>query len=269
MISVLCSTYGRTHLLCEMVECFLRQTLQESELMILNDCPGQTLVFDHPRVRIINCPERFPVYGDKRNHLLTLARYPLVCLWDDDDIYLPDFLAGMLRLLPRFLGGRAAKPALSWTDYGGHYLTLCPPGFLNAILVERSLLLEVGGFARVQYNEDVPLTHALVNGLHLCGPGKEPQTCPQYIFRQASGRLHMTQTPDQTSTAAISAEVAAHMAAGTEPVGTITLVPHWKNDYQARALRSWERHGDFYANGHQPNDNAPRTMGSELQRVGS
>lgn len=267
MISVLCSTYGRTHLLSEMIECFLRQTYTGAELVILNDCERQRLTFDHPRVRIINRTVRFPVYGDKRNYLLTLATYDLVSLWDDDDIYLPNFLSDMMTLLPRFLGGKAAKPALCWNERGGRSLQLGCPGYMNAMLADRHLLLDLGGFARQQFNEDVPLLHKLVKGKHLCGPGKEPQTCPQFIFRHSSGLLHMTDVPNETSTTVFAADVERRMADGKEPTGSITLHPHWKCDYQDRANQSWERFGAPYANGNQPHDHEAGTVGQELQRV--
>ena len=68
LISCLCPTFGRCgtpwqHLLEEAVEAFLRQTDVHSELVILNDHPAQEVVFDHPRVRVVNQPRALPHAG--------------------------------------------------------------------------------------------------------------------------------------------------------------------------------------------------------------
>ena len=78
LISCLCPTFGRCgsawqHLLEEAVESFLRQTDAHSELLILNDHPAQELVFDHPRVRVVNHPSRFHTLGEKYNAMVSLA----------------------------------------------------------------------------------------------------------------------------------------------------------------------------------------------------
>ena len=75
-------TYGRyageeadhTVLIEEAVESFLRQDYLRKELVILNDTPGQVIEFDHPRVKIINWPERYPTLGEKRNAAATFAQ---------------------------------------------------------------------------------------------------------------------------------------------------------------------------------------------------
>jgi len=54
-ISCLCPTYGRPQCLEEAIFSFLTQDYQgEKELVILNDLADQTLIFDHPDVKIIN-----------------------------------------------------------------------------------------------------------------------------------------------------------------------------------------------------------------------
>jgi glycosyltransferase involved in cell wall biosynthesis len=269
MITVICCTYGRSQLLSESIECFLRQDYLDSQMLILNDCPEQTLIFSHPRVHILNFPERFGYYGDKLNHALSQATTELVSVWDDDDIYLPGFLTQMASLLPRFRHGRAAKPPLRWTETGNRYLRIQADGYMNCVLTERKLLQELGGYARVHYSVEVDLLHRMVNGGWLCGPGLEPRTCPQYIYRIPSGRLHMTDVQTEEVKDRLREDFLRAVALGSEPTGTITLVPHWKTDYQARAYESWEHYGERYANGHQQNDHPARSVGPQLQRVGA
>lgn len=93
LVSCICSTYNRppthTHLVEEAIESFLRQTYPNKELIVLNDCPGQELLFNAPGVRVINVPERFPGLGEKHNAAIDAAQGELIAIWDDDDISLP------------------------------------------------------------------------------------------------------------------------------------------------------------------------------------
>ena len=108
MFSCLMLTYNRLNhfrhgdcswLLDESVECFLRQTYADKELIILNDCPQQHISFDHPHVRVVNVPYRFASLGEKVNYAASLAQGTLFCRWDDDDIYLPRRLEVQAELL--------------------------------------------------------------------------------------------------------------------------------------------------------------------------
>lgn len=94
LISCLCPTFGRggtpaQYLLEEAVQSFVLQTDQNSELLVLNDDPMQTLVVEVPRVTVFNLPRRFPTFGEKLNFLAAMAGGALLCEWDDDDISLP------------------------------------------------------------------------------------------------------------------------------------------------------------------------------------
>lgn len=93
MISCLMPTFNRypslTFLVNEAIESFLRQTYTDCELLICNDTPGQSIVFDNPRVRIFNLPYRLPTLSDKLQYLIDNAHGDIYCRWDDDDISLP------------------------------------------------------------------------------------------------------------------------------------------------------------------------------------
>ena len=65
MISVLTITYKRHHLLEEAIESFLRQPCTDCEMVIINDNPEVDYVYEHDRVRIINCKQRFPSIASK------------------------------------------------------------------------------------------------------------------------------------------------------------------------------------------------------------
>lgn len=104
LVSCVMPTYGRLNkgidgssLLNEAVESFLRQTYPNKELVIVNDAPNQTIVFDHPDVKVINCDKRFPSLGLKRNFTVEQSSGEYIVTWDDDDISLPNRLEETVR----------------------------------------------------------------------------------------------------------------------------------------------------------------------------
>lgn len=89
LVSCVCCTYDRPKLLAEAIQCFLDQTYENKELIVLNDNPNARYHLDkeYPNVRIINAPQRFPSLGQKRNAFKQLIKGEYVCIWDDDDLY--------------------------------------------------------------------------------------------------------------------------------------------------------------------------------------
>ena len=49
------------------------------------------LDFDHPEVQVVNLPRRFRTVGEKMNAAVALASHDLLFVWDDDDLFLPQF----------------------------------------------------------------------------------------------------------------------------------------------------------------------------------
>lgn len=93
MISCKMITAGRVHLLEEALYSFLTQDyLGEKELIIVNDYPYQTLIFDHSQVKIINKKELFPSIGEKDTFAHELCQGDIIAVYDDDDVALPNHL---------------------------------------------------------------------------------------------------------------------------------------------------------------------------------
>jgi glycosyltransferase involved in cell wall biosynthesis len=99
-ISCVCMTYGRTWLLAEAVESYLRQDYKgTSELIIVNDFEGLTLSVDDSRckpnqsIQVVNLPKRMNSLNDKFDLGVKMAQYGIICMWDDDDICLPNRLS--------------------------------------------------------------------------------------------------------------------------------------------------------------------------------
>lgn len=90
-VSWVTSTYGRVATLEELINCFLKQEYDGPlDLVILNDHPEQNLIFDHPRVTIINSKERIVPLGKKFNQCIRASKGDVIMLAEDDDIYLPN-----------------------------------------------------------------------------------------------------------------------------------------------------------------------------------
>lgn len=98
MISCLTITQpGRLPELKRAVACFRSQTLKERELVIIHDGDSD---FHQAVQGLIECgPDKgqYQVHhvssgqtlGELRNLAVSLAKYPIVCQWDDDDLYHP------------------------------------------------------------------------------------------------------------------------------------------------------------------------------------
>ncbi len=96
MISFKITTYGRVSTLEETLFSFLNQTdLEDAECVIVNDYCMQTLVFDHPKVRIINLEEQFPTIGEKENFAVEQCKGDIIAVTDDDDIYLKNHISNI------------------------------------------------------------------------------------------------------------------------------------------------------------------------------
>jgi len=86
-------TAGRVHLLEEALFSFLNMNKSEdAELIIVNDYPYQKLIFNHPRVKIVNFDEIFPSIGEKDIFAHDLCQGELILVFDDDDIALSNHL---------------------------------------------------------------------------------------------------------------------------------------------------------------------------------
>jgi hypothetical protein len=77
-----------------MLHSFLIQDYDENEceMVIVNDYPLQELIFDHPRVKIFNLKQTFPVIGQKENFTIEHCSGDIILTADDDDIALPNHL---------------------------------------------------------------------------------------------------------------------------------------------------------------------------------
>lgn len=85
------TTYGRVSTLEETLFSFINQDdLDNVEMIIVNDYPLQTLIFEHPKVKIFNIKEPFKTIGEKDNFAIEQSDAEIISTNDDDDYYLPN-----------------------------------------------------------------------------------------------------------------------------------------------------------------------------------
>lgn len=98
-MTCLCLTRNRRTWLPKAIECFLSQTYQQTELLILADGEDvRDIVPDDERIRLIHLDEQRNI-GEKRNFACSRADGEVICHWDDDDYSAPGRLARQVEML--------------------------------------------------------------------------------------------------------------------------------------------------------------------------
>ena len=233
-ISCKCITYGRVSMLEESIQSFLQQDYpaDKCELVIVNDYPLQTLVFDHPQIRIYNLDETFTTIGAKENWATRQCKGDIIVQWDDDDVALPNHLQNINKY---FVEG---TNLLHW----GHGVFYNEPNITavhwignSGIVFHRSAWEKIGGHPIENAGYDMTFIeriHALGNvviayppkeeaswfymwggrGYHMSGQGHDVEGKPNVINRH-------------------SHHVESLRKRGEIPTGNVILVPNWKHHY--------------------------------------
>jgi glycosyltransferase involved in cell wall biosynthesis len=116
-VTCICAAQGRVELLEEAIHSFLRQDYPGAkQLIVLNDTEGQTLVYDHPEVHVVNVPRRFHSDAEKLKAAVGLASHDLIFPWPEDGISLPHRLSFTVsHLVPHTVFWKADKAWL-WNE---------------------------------------------------------------------------------------------------------------------------------------------------------
>lgn len=193
VISCICPTYNRIatqpHLLEEAVGCFLSQTYENKELVILNDNPLQTILCEHPQIRIINHPMRFATLGEKYNYAIEQANGEFICPWEDDDLSLPHRLA-----LSREKIGSANyfNPKAYFFSCGDTYRYEAGKGYAhNCSMFRKAAWKAVGGYPHTSGPQDAGMDGLLRSyGGVVDGPVQEEEAF--YVYRWGVSELHLS-----------------------------------------------------------------------------
>ncbi len=132
-VSCLMPTYGRYTLACQSLACFLCQDTADCELVVLNN-HEVPLVYDHPRVRILNRPQETSL-GSLCQQLADEACGLFCRSWADDDLFLPWCVSQGLEHIGTH---EAWKPARSWLTHDGHRTYRLMMGRMEGSILFRS-----------------------------------------------------------------------------------------------------------------------------------
>jgi hypothetical protein len=241
-ISCKTTTYGRVAFLEEAIHSFLIQDYPgESELVIINDYPLQTLHYDHPKVRIINLKETFPVIGEKENFAIEQCKYDCIVNFDDDDVVLPNHLRNVNKYFP-------GHHLLHWNNgiaMVSHKIAALKSLGNCGIVYDREFVRKIGGYPRNQAGADMDL----VEGIERAG-GKVTRAMPpdnevSQIYNWGNGSYHLSgMGRDDGKRENIIVRHSKHIEEqrqkGMIPTGDIYLNPHWNRDYVAM-LKEYNR----------------------------
>jgi glycosyltransferase involved in cell wall biosynthesis len=234
-VSCICPTYGRVELLEEAIYAFLQQDYPgPKELIVLNDYPEQTLVCEHPEVRVVNVAQRYASVGEKYQAAVALASHDLIFVWHDDDIYLPHRLSFAVAHFSQRRGFFKASHAWFWNN--GQLSGPEKNTFHGGACFTRQLFAEAQGYPLVSTAYDLTFEAACEE--QRAGVTKGHATAPEdlyYIYRWAgTGSYHLSIAGQNgQADASVVTYVRERVERGQIGSGPITLNPHWKADYVA------------------------------------
>lgn len=191
LVSCLCPTYGRPHLLREAIWCFLQQDYPNKELVVIND-HHQPLTLDraYPGVRLHNLPQRLGNLGQKRNYTVQAARGEFLLNWDDDDLYLPWRIAETVQALLGAPEKRFFKPTRAWQSTNNRQYRLVRNLFHAQAGMRRSLFDGVGLYKEMNSGQDAELEARIPRALRIDHPAKVSDLF--YVYRWGNGVTHLS-----------------------------------------------------------------------------
>jgi glycosyltransferase involved in cell wall biosynthesis len=146
LISCLMVTRGRTHQARQAIDCFLAQTYECRELIIVDDDPHSELASEIARsescrIRHVRLPDQGLSLGVLRNIALEHADGDYICQWDDDDLHDPARLEVQWQTMQA--SGAQASILARWLIWWPHLRRLAVSRYRDwegSLLCERSLM---------------------------------------------------------------------------------------------------------------------------------
>lgn len=215
-------TYQRHHILEEAIQSYLCNNIEDTEMVILNDSPTVKYEYNHPNIRIINYPTRFPTLGQKLAYGFSQCKGEYIYRLDDDDLLTP-FAIDLIKEQVKndadifrstqsyFLQNNIYQGLMSNVNNGNCYAK----GWLESISIPDTTIVEDyqltfnrGGriYSEEQGGKYTMIYRWNMDTYHISGAGVENCDNPDLVFDYVQ------------------------MKAGNEQ-GIITLNPHFKEDY--------------------------------------
>lgn len=153
----LCPTYGRPNVVANAAACFLTQDYpaDQRKLLILDDANQIQPQWNVEGVSVITSAERYSSLPAKYNVMIDIMSdwADAVCVWDDDDIYLPWHVRTHVEAMTGKHSGRQrlwSHPTNVYSTYTGRPMIEAAAGrFHGSLAVQMSLLQLMGGWVGV------------------------------------------------------------------------------------------------------------------------
>jgi glycosyltransferase involved in cell wall biosynthesis len=239
-------TYGRVSLLEEAIFSFLNQEdSEDAEMVIVNDYPLQTLIFEHPKIRIFNKKTIFKTIGEKENFAIENSKGEIIVVADDDDIAMPWHLSNIKKYW------KENTNVLQWGN-GAYYnhpniTKLCYIGN-SGLVYSKKAWKQIGKSPIMNAGGDTILYHKLrelgEEGYVCAFPPDEEVSwwyrwaLPVPTYHQSGGGFDVEGKPDIVMRNA--AFIEQQRRNKKIPTGDIELKPHWKKDY-TKMLKDYAR----------------------------
>ena len=233
-ISCKCITYGRVGTLEESIESFLKQDYpaDKCELIIVNDYALQTLVYDHPQVKVVNLVKTFETIGEKENFATELCQGDIICQWDDDDVALPHHLKNVAKYMTEEVN------ILHWQiGVLCHITGIEQVGWIgnSGLVFRKAAWKAIGGHPLENAGYDMTFIERLHKhgGRLFANPPKEEAS---WFYMWGGRGYHMsgegTDHPKKLNAIQRhSAHIESERRLGKVPTGEVKLNPHWDKDY--------------------------------------
>ncbi len=227
LISALCITYGKPHLLEEAISSFLQQDYPNKELIILNDLPEQELVFNHPQVKVYNYKQRFQTIGEKRNECVKLSKGEILTIWDDDDISLPHRISQIAEAFNNQPDLGYFKPEKAWCLRDNCELQLPHiNSFWAMSSCTKKAFDEVGGYKPINVAEDTEFFERIIKhlGPHRARTVSFPDHLYAFLYGWRGNSYHLSNLAQDLN------NIKSYIMNKTIQ-SKVDLLPHWKYDY--------------------------------------
>ncbi len=224
-VSCQCITYGRTNLLDEAVEAFLKQDYKgEKELVILNDYPELEIICNIPSIKIFNFPYRIGSIGEKRNVCVSLCSGEIIFPWDDDDISLPFRISYSLEKMKNKYYYKSDK---LWYWKNGEISEEPRQAIAHAMGAwSINLFKEVGGYPLIQSGQDQAI-ETLFKKTEYREIEKIPLNKIYYIYRfPGTGSYHLSACGYNNGFKQVEKYVSKK-----EIKGKYIIKPHWSQNF--------------------------------------
>ena len=228
-VSCICLTHGRPWLVAEAAESFRRQRLDglTAELLIVNDCPEQSITCAVPGVRIIQGMEPFRTLSEKWNYAVYAAPGTWIACWDDDDISLSHRLTHSVKLIGDCDAYRATRV---WAC-GFNKINGVSEPLMCAGMMRRDAYMEVGGSHVDEWNDKSIWGKLWPRRNNVQDECKGADI--HYIYRWGGIGFHDSGLIEDDATRRAVNFRAAILADKRFKRGAVDIVPAWQRDYEA------------------------------------